>query len=147
MPTYDYLCGACQYKFEEFQSIKAPSLRKCPKCGKNKLKRLIGIGAGVIFKGSGFYETDYRSDSYKKAESDEKKSSEAPKTETKGESKVEAPKSDGGKSDGNKPQNKPEGTGKSENTSKPEPKAEAPKPAEKPKSEPKGESKPPKSKK
>jgi putative FmdB family regulatory protein len=67
MPTYDYVCGGCGAEFEEFQSITAPSLRKCPKCGKLKLKRLIGTGAGIIFKGSGFYETDYRSDSYKSA--------------------------------------------------------------------------------
>lgn len=67
MPTYDYVCDACGHEFEEFQSISAKTLRKCPKCSKPKLKRLIGIGAGVIFKGSGFYETDYRSDSYKKA--------------------------------------------------------------------------------
>jgi putative FmdB family regulatory protein len=67
MPTYDYRCQACEHAFEEFQSITAKSLRKCPKCGKAKLQRLIGIGAGVIFKGSGFYETDYRSESYKKS--------------------------------------------------------------------------------
>ena len=66
MPTYDYRCQACNHKFEEFQSITAKTLRKCPECGKLKLQRLIGIGAGVIFKGSGFHETDYRSDSYKK---------------------------------------------------------------------------------
>jgi putative FmdB family regulatory protein len=66
MPTYDYRCQACDHEFEEFQSITAKSLRKCPECGRLKLKRLIGIGAGVIFKGSGFYETDYRSESYKK---------------------------------------------------------------------------------
>jgi putative FmdB family regulatory protein len=65
MPSYDYLCDNCEYKFEQFQSIKADALKKCPKCGKNSLKRLIGAGAGIIFKGSGFYQTDYRSDSYK----------------------------------------------------------------------------------
>jgi putative FmdB family regulatory protein len=65
MPTYDYVCGGCHAEFEEFQSITASPLRKCPHCGKLKLKRLIGTGAGIIFKGSGFYETDYRSDSYK----------------------------------------------------------------------------------
>ena len=65
MPTYDYECDACGHTFEEFQSITAKSLRKCPKCGKLKLRRLIGTGAGVIFKGSGFYQTDYRSESYK----------------------------------------------------------------------------------
>jgi len=67
MPTYEYRCGACNHELEEFQSITAAPLKKCPKCGKSKLKRLIGIGAGIIFKGSGFYETDYRSDGYKKA--------------------------------------------------------------------------------
>ncbi len=67
MPTYDYVCGACGHEFEEFQSITHKPLRKCPACGKLKLKRLIGTGAGVIFKGSGFYETDYRSEGYKKA--------------------------------------------------------------------------------
>ncbi|MEY4674090.1 MAG: hypothetical protein RL148_1874 [Planctomycetota bacterium] len=64
MPTYDYLCDSCGHRFEEFQSMTAKVLRKCPGCGKNALQRLIGPGAGVIFKGSGFYETDYRSSSY-----------------------------------------------------------------------------------
>lgn len=67
MPTYEYKCAACSHTFEQFQSMKDAPLRKCPKCGKAKLERLIGIGAAVIFKGSGFYQTDYRSDSYKKA--------------------------------------------------------------------------------
>lgn len=64
MPTYDYACGACGHRFEEFQSIAAAPLRQCPQCGKARLERLIGPGAGVIFKGSGFYQTDYRSSSY-----------------------------------------------------------------------------------
>jgi putative FmdB family regulatory protein len=72
MPTYEYICENCGYKFERSQSIKAGPLRKCEKCGRMKLKRLIGAGSGVIFKGSGFYQTDYRSDSYKKAQSGEK---------------------------------------------------------------------------
>ncbi|MFG0331246.1 MAG: FmdB family zinc ribbon protein [Phycisphaerales bacterium] len=67
MPTYDYACRACGHEFELFQSMSAPVKRKCPECGKLQLERLLGAGAGVIFKGSGFYETDYRSDSYKKA--------------------------------------------------------------------------------
>jgi putative FmdB family regulatory protein len=67
MPTYDYQCDACEHRFEKFQSITAAPIRKCPQCGKNKVKRLLGTGAGVIFKGSGFYTTDYRSDSYKSA--------------------------------------------------------------------------------
>ncbi|MEM6855523.1 MAG: FmdB family zinc ribbon protein [Planctomycetota bacterium] len=66
MPTYDYVCDACGHAFEEFQSMTAKVLKKCPACGKMKLRRLIGTGAGVIFKGGGFYETDYRSESYQK---------------------------------------------------------------------------------
>lgn len=67
MPTYEYVCDACDHSFEEFQSITAEPLRKCPACGKNKLRRLIGPGAALLFKGSGFYCTDYRSESYRKA--------------------------------------------------------------------------------
>jgi putative FmdB family regulatory protein len=77
MPTYDYECQACKHKFEKFQSIKAKPVRKCPKCGKLKAKRLLGIGAGVIFKGSGFYSTDYRSDSYKKRAGQDKPAGDA----------------------------------------------------------------------
>ena len=72
MPTYEYSCENCGYEFEQFQSITAKLLRKCPTCRKMSLKRLIGSGAGVIFKGSGFYQTDYRSESYKKAAKKEK---------------------------------------------------------------------------
>ncbi len=64
MPTYDYLCSACDHRFEKFQSMSAKTLRKCPECKKPALERLIGAGAGVIFKGSGFYQTDYRGTSY-----------------------------------------------------------------------------------
>lgn len=78
MPTYDYECDACGHEFELFQGINDPVQRKCPDCGKLKLRRLFGTGAAVVFKGSGFYQTDYRSDSYKKAaEKDKKKSSES----------------------------------------------------------------------
>jgi len=66
MPTYDYLCENCGHEFEQFQTIKSRPLRKCPVCKKARLKRLIGAGSGLIFKGSGFYETDYRSEDYKK---------------------------------------------------------------------------------
>jgi putative FmdB family regulatory protein len=77
MPTYDYECDACGHEFELFQSISEPVRRKCPDCGKLKLRRLFGTGAAVVFKGSGFYQTDYRSESYKKAaEKDKKPSSE-----------------------------------------------------------------------
>ena len=82
MPTYDYECSACQHTWEEFQSIKAAPIQKCPACGKKKAKRLIGTGAGVIFKGSGFYITDYRSDSYKQSASQDSGS----KSESKAES-------------------------------------------------------------
>ena len=71
MPTYDYECGVCGHTCEVFQSVTAARKRKCPECGKNGLKRLIGAGAGLIFKGAGFYETDYRSEAYKaKAKAD-----------------------------------------------------------------------------
>ena len=65
MPTYEYKCEACGHTFEKFQSIKAKPVRKCPECGKMKVRRLLGTGAALIFKGSGFYATDYRSQSYK----------------------------------------------------------------------------------
>jgi putative FmdB family regulatory protein len=67
MPTYDYLCDGCSHKFELFQSMKDDAIKKCPECKKPKLRRLFGTGAALMFKGSGFYTTDYRSDSYKKA--------------------------------------------------------------------------------
>ena len=75
MPTYDYACDACSHRWDEFQSITAAATKKCPKCGKSKAKRLIGTGGGIIFKGSGFYQTDYRSDSYKKAADADSKAS------------------------------------------------------------------------
>jgi putative FmdB family regulatory protein len=84
MPTYDYVCGSCGHRFEEFQPMTAKALRKCPKCGKPALERLIGVGAGIIFKGSGFYETDYRSEGYKKAAEAEKKSAEPAKADAGG---------------------------------------------------------------
>src|SRR5690349_9057309 len=86
MPTYEYACEACDHAFEEFQSIKAPPTTVCPKCKKKKVKRLISGGAGFLFKGSGFYITDYRNESYKSAP----KSESAPKTETKTETKTES---------------------------------------------------------
>ena len=72
MPTYDYICKKCKHTFEVFQRISDSSVTDCPKCGvKNSVKRLIGGGAGIIFKGSGFYATDY-----KKSSSPEKKTTE-----------------------------------------------------------------------
>jgi len=83
MPTYDYHCDACEHEFEEFQPMSAEPLKKCPGCGKNKLRRLFGTGAAVLFKGSGFYETDYRSESYKKAAKADQEAGK-PATDTKG---------------------------------------------------------------
>jgi len=110
MPTYEYKCTACGHAFEQFQSMTAPPVKKCPQCGKSKVKRLLGTGAGIIFKGSGFYITDYRDSSYKdkaKAESgapsgdgaaaaksdggsESKPSAESKPAETKAESKADA---------------------------------------------------------
>jgi putative FmdB family regulatory protein len=86
MPTYDYECKKCGHTWEAFQSIKAEPLKKCPECKKAAAKRVIGPGAAILFKGSGFYLTDYRSDPYKKAADADKKASEPAKSE-KSESK------------------------------------------------------------
>src|SRR5215204_2430592 len=67
MPTYEYQCDACNHNFDEFQSMTEKPLKKCPRCGKETLRRLFGTGTAILFKGSGFYETDYRSESYKQA--------------------------------------------------------------------------------
>jgi len=74
MPTYDYACTKCDHRWELFQSITAAPVRKCPNCGKYSAKRIIGPGAGIIFRGSGFYQTDYRSEAYKKAAAADQKS-------------------------------------------------------------------------
>ena len=94
MPTYDYVCDACQHEFELVQPMKDDPIKKCPECGKPKLRRLFGTGAAIMFKGSGFYQTDYRSESYKKAAaadktaaSGESKSTSDTKSESKSESK------------------------------------------------------------
>lgn len=98
MPTYEYKCLACDNRFERFQGITAPALKECPEC-KGQVKRLIGAGAGLIFKGSGFYITDYRSEGYKesakkdksstseKSGSSEKSEKKEKKTDKGGESK------------------------------------------------------------
>ncbi|HEX3729157.1 MAG TPA: zinc ribbon domain-containing protein [Opitutaceae bacterium] len=87
MPTYEYACPKCGHQFEQFQSMSAPRLTKCPKCGKPGLKRLVGGGAGLIFKGSGFYITDYKKSSGAKEGGEGGKQPEA-----KAEAKAEAPK-------------------------------------------------------
>jgi putative FmdB family regulatory protein len=96
MPTYDYECSACGHTLEIFQGINDPHVKKCPQCGKSKLQRQFGTGAAIVFKGSGFYQTDYRSDSYKKA------------------AKADSQKAGGGKSDGVKSDGGKEASGKTE---------------------------------
>jgi len=97
MPTYEYECEACGHRFDELQSFHDPVLKKCPKCGKNKLRRLFGTGAAILFKGSGFYQTDYRSESYKQAAKADAEAGKAATNGTTGTSGDAAKKSDGGK--------------------------------------------------
>lgn len=100
MPTYDYDCGACGAALEIFQSMSESPKRKCPECGKLKLKRRIGAGAGILFKGSGFYETDYRSKSYKQA-AEADKQGKGPDGKSSGDSsKASKAKGDSGKTGG-----------------------------------------------
>ena len=89
MPTYDYVCDGCGHAFELFQSMTDSVKKTCPKCKKKKLRRLIGAGGAIVFKGSGFYKTDYRSESYKKGAA----------ADTGGKSEGGGKKSEGGKSD------------------------------------------------
>ena len=87
MPTYEYECDNCGHSFEEFQAMSDKALKKCPKCAKMKLQRLIGAGAGIIFKGSGFYETDYKRKEQPKPSSETSSGSGA-KPEGKSEAKT-----------------------------------------------------------
>jgi putative FmdB family regulatory protein len=103
MPTYEYECAKCRKSFELVQSMKDDALKTCPKTlcrqktwGKGKVKRKIGAGAGLIFKGSGFYITDYRSEGYKKSKTDSAKASES--------SSGTATKSDSAKAEAHKPE-------------------------------------------
>jgi putative FmdB family regulatory protein len=127
MPTYEYICRACGHEFEEFQSIKAAPVAVCPKCRKKKVERKISLGGAVIFKGGGFYETDYRSESYRSGEEAEKKSGEA-KVESKADAKADAradakvdAKADArvdatqGTRTGSKPESKPDSAAAAEN--------------------------------
>jgi putative FmdB family regulatory protein len=90
MPTYDYICDACGHEFEAYESIMAASRTDCPECKEPKLRRKIGPGAAILFKGSGFYQTDYRSDSYKKAAEADKSSSEPAKPAAESKSSTES---------------------------------------------------------
>jgi putative FmdB family regulatory protein len=87
MPTYEYVCDRCDHEFELFQQMSDSVKRKCPECGELKLRRLFGTGAGVIFKGGGFYETDYRSESYKKAAEADRKAAEGSSSDKKSDAK------------------------------------------------------------
>ena len=97
MPTYDYECDACGHTWELFQKITDDPVKKCPQCNKKKARRLFGTGAAVVFKGSGFYQTDYRSESYKKGAKADKKSNSDSKSGSNDKSSGKAKK---GASDG-----------------------------------------------
>lgn len=106
MPTYDYACSACGHAVEIFHSITDKPKRRCPECGKPKLERRISAGAGFLFKGAGFYQTDYRSDSYRageKAESGETKGTSDASSTTTPEASKDAAKSSDAKSEATKP--------------------------------------------
>jgi putative FmdB family regulatory protein len=120
MPTYDYVCDACDHSFELVQSMKDNALKKCPKCGKQKLRRLFGTGAAIVFKGSGFYQTDYRSESYKKAAA-------ADKTAASGEGKSTSENKSGSESKSTS-ESKSSGESKSTSESKPSEKSSESKP-------------------
>jgi len=92
MPTYDYICDACSHEWELFQRITEDAIKKCPECKKKKAVRQFGTGAAIVFKGSGFYETDCRSDAYKKsAAADKKSKSDSPSADS---NKTESKKTD-----------------------------------------------------
>jgi putative FmdB family regulatory protein len=123
MPTYEYKCDACGHAFEKFQSIKAAPIRKCPNCGKMKVKKLISKGAGLIFKGSGFYITDYRSEGYK-----DQAKAEGGGGDTKGETKTDS--KEAAKSDAKPAAEAAPAKSESKSETKPAAKAEAKAPAQ-----------------
>jgi len=94
MPTYDYVCKLCEHAFEHFQGIHEPLLRKCPSCGRRGLQRLIGSGAGIVFKGSGFYETDYKRGPTRDRSPGSGGSGAAKSDTPTGDGRADAPKSD-----------------------------------------------------
>ncbi|MAE70608.1 MAG: FmdB family transcriptional regulator [Gemmatimonadetes bacterium] len=96
MPTYEYRCDECDHEFEEFQSIKADPLDICPEC-EGSVKRLISAGGAILFKGDGFYITDYRSDDYKKAAKKDAEAAKAPSTEKEKKGKKKEGKKEGKK--------------------------------------------------
>src|SRR5271165_5781799 len=110
MPTYDYVCDTCGNEFEAFESIVSQPQTDCPKCKAPKLRRKIGPGAAILFKGSGFYKTDYRSDSYKSAAKAEKSSAEPSSTSKSDSAKSDSAKSDTPKVDSSKSSSTPTST-------------------------------------
>jgi putative FmdB family regulatory protein len=122
MPTYEYQCSACEHRFEQFQSMKDKPLKTCPSCKKAKLERLIGTGGAIIFKGGGFYQTDYRSESYKKsAEADKAPSSasEGSKSDAKSDASASKSADTPAKSEANSPSPSPSAaSGAAKKTSK-----------------------------
>lgn len=92
MPTYDYACSGCGHGFERFEPINKDGVKKCPKCGARKARRMLGTGAGFIFKGAGFYTTDYKKSGSSTSEPKEKSGDGGGKKEKKAESKKEESK-------------------------------------------------------
>ncbi len=127
MPTYEYQCDACGHAFEKFQSIMAAPVKVCPKCGKRKVRKLISAGAGLIFKGSGFYITDYREGTYSK---DAKADSAAPAEAKSGDAKSDGKSSDAKSGETKSPESKPAET-KAADSKDSKPAAEPAKPAAK----------------
>ncbi len=139
MPTYDYRCESCKHEFEQFQSITAASLKKCPKCKKQKLRRLIGTGAALLFKGDGFYITDYRSEKYKAAAKADAPSTGETKKAGEGGSSTESP----AKGDSKPKESRDKESRHKESTQKESSQPAAPPPTAPPSEKPEG--KPPKS--
>ena len=117
MPTYDYVCDICQHAWESFQSMSDKPLRSCPKCGKRKARRLIGAGAGLIFKGSGFYCTDYKKSGAGSKSSGESSGDDSSSSSDKQKTLASETASDK-KTDGEKSVSKPTDAGKPAETSK-----------------------------
>ena len=115
MPTYEYVCRSCGHEFEKFQSMKDDPVKSCPACRRRQVKRKIGVGAGVIFKGSGFYETDYKN---KKPSGEKKEGSSEGKSEGDSSSKSESKSSSKSEGSSGSKSSKDKGSGASSGGSK-----------------------------